>query len=431
MTADIIRFAGDVNVDKISLISFNGTEYSIKNQLISIQIFEDLFSPFITGVLTFKDSLDLINALPMIGQEILDIHIYTPTLKDKKGEIKQQFAVFNLLNREFVAEKNAVYEVQFISKEALVDSNIKLSKGYQGRVSDIVLDIASDELVKFTDAKKIIIENTSNSTKYVSNYWSPVKNFKYLSDFAVNESGSPSYIFFENRDGFNFGSLETLARHQIITQEFNYDSSTQEVNPTGSSNRDINRDFSRIIEYSLKTGFNSLTRSSSGMIASGAFGYDITTKRFSVKTFDYFSNFNNRKHLNKYPLVTNTFPSYFTSRLMFVPKPYENFTGFGANTSFDKIQRRVSEVLQAEDFKIEIQAPGRLDYTVGQVVKIKSFQIAPLKKEESNPEVIDSIFSGRYLVTAINHFITRESHQCSIELSKDSYISAFRKRGQA
>lgn len=430
MTDNILRFAGDISVEKINIISFDGTTYSIKNQLVSIQIFEDLFSPFTSGVLTFKDSLDLINALPMIGQETLEIHMYTPTLKNKRGEIKQQFYIYNLLNREFMAEKSVVYELQFISKEAIVDTNVKLSKGYQGRVSDIVQAVATDELVKFDAAKKIIIEQTRNSTKYVSNYWSPVKNIHYLADFAINESGSPSYVFFENRDGLNFGSLETLSASEVVAQEFNYDSSTQEVSPTGTSNRDINRDYRRIVEYSLKTGFNLMTRIRSGMIASGAFGYDITTKRFSVKTFDYFSEFNSRKHLNKYPAVTNTIPSYFTSKLMFVPKPYENFEGFGSNSSFETIQRRVSEVMQAEDFKIEIQVPGRLDYTVGQVVKIKSFQIAPLKKEENNAEALDAIFSGRYLVTAINHFITRESHRCSIELSKDSYISGFRKRGQ-
>lgn len=427
---DILRFAGDIAVEKVAILSYDKTQYSVINQLISIQIFEDLFSPFTSGVLTFKDSLDFMNALPVIGQEILDLDIHTPTLKNLQGRIQGQFYIYDLKNREFLADKSVVYELGFISKEAIVDMNVKLSKGFQGRISDIAREVLTHPLVGFDGAKNLIIEPTKNSMKYVSNYWTPTKNLRYISDAALNENNSPTFLFFENRDGLNFASLDSLGASEVEVQEFKYDSSTQEVSATGSSSRNITRDFQRIIEFSLKSGFNLINRTTSGMIASSAFGYDITTKRYALKTFDYFSEFPNRKHLNKYQAVTNAIPSYFTSRMMFVPKPYENFENFGANSSFDFVQRRVSEMIQAEDFKIEIQVPGRLDYTVGQVAKIKSFQIAPLRASDNNSDQIDAIFSGRYLISAINHFITRESHQCSIELVKDSYISSFKKKGQ-
>lgn len=425
--SEIIRFAGDINVEKINLLSYDLTTYSIKNQLISIQIFEDLFSPFISGVLTFKDSLDFMNALPVIGQEVLDLDIYTPTLKNNLGRIKGQFYISELKNREYVGDRSIVYELSFISKEAIVDLNIKLSKSYQGKVSDIAKQVLSDNLVKFDKVKKLNIEPTKNSVKYVSNYWSPIRNINYLCDYALNQNNSPSYIFFENRDGFNFGSLETLSASTTISQEFKYDSSTQEVLKTGGSSRDINRDYQRITQFSLKNGFNLIKRLNSGMVSSAAFGFDITTKRFQIKPFEYFSTFKDRKHLNDHPIINNKIPQYYTAKLLYAPNPYENFTDYGSNTNFSFIQKRISEIQQGSDFRIEINVPGRLDYTVGQVVRITSFQVEPIVKSESNKSQLDMIFSGRYLISAINHYITREQHQCSIELVKDSYISSFTK----
>ena len=40
--AESIKFAGDVNIDKIEIISSNGFAQIVTNQVIGIEIFEDL-----------------------------------------------------------------------------------------------------------------------------------------------------------------------------------------------------------------------------------------------------------------------------------------------------------------------------------------------------------------------------------------------------
>jgi hypothetical protein len=427
---EIISFAGDITVEKINIQSQDGTTYSITNQLVSIQIFEDLFSSFISGILTIKDSLDFVNSLPMIGQELLDISIYTPTLKDKGGHIKGQFYITVFKNREYLAERNVLYELSFISKEAIVDANVKLSKSYIGTASDIAKKVLTDKLVKFDTVKKLNIEPSKNNLSYISNYWSPTRNMQYLCEHAINKEGSPSYVFFENRDGFNFGSLETLSISPTITQEFKYDNSTQIVTPYGTSVRDIQEDYRRITFFALKKGFNLYRRISSGMFASVVFSADITTKRYNAKIFNYPETFDPNKRLNPYPLFRKEdkeFPLYYTAKVINEPRQFDNFTNQGDPSAFQFVQRRVSEVLQIDDVSIEINVPGRTDYTVGQVVRITTFQVEPITKSESNKSQLDIIFSGKYVITSINHFITRESHQCSLELIKDSYISSFTK----
>lgn len=422
-----LHFAGDINVEKINIISSDGTTYSVLNQLVGIQIYEDMFSPFISGLLTFKDELDFMNGLPMIGQEVLDLVISTPQLKERGASINGQFYINEIKNREFVTERSVVYEISFISKEAITDCNIKLSKSYGGKVSDIAKNILEDKLVQFNSLKKLHIEPTKNSIKYVSNFWSPVKNMNYLCEHALSEKSSPSYLFFENRDGFNFGSLETLCEKNQIMQEFNYNSLTQKVNSTGGSNRDVEQDYKRITNFSLRDGFNLIKRLDSGMVNSLMFSSDITVKRYNVKPFSIFNTFNDRAHLNDYPLITNKIPNFYTSKIINQPRQYDNLTDGADSSNAPYLQKRISEILQGSNFRINISVPGRLDYTVGQTIRVTTFQIEPISKEQTNKEQLDMIFSGKYLISAINHYITRTNHECSLELIKDSYISSFTK----
>lgn len=419
----VIHFAGDINVETVQIISSTGVKYSVINQLIAIQLFEDLFSPFITGTLIFKDSLDFMNALPVIGQETLKIKLFTPSLEKRGGMIDMTFFIFKIKNRENVGDASVLYEIDFVSYEAVIDCNTKISASYSGKISDIAKNLLEKN---FGSDKIKIVEETQNSTKYVSNYWSPVKNLNYLCERAINQNGSPSFIFFENRDGFNFGSLDTLYSSPTIAQKFNYNSFSREINPNGGDSRDLNQDYSRIQTFSVKESINSLERMRSGMIASFMVTSDIVTKQYKEKLFDAYSDFKKRNHLNKNANVNTNFPIYYTSKLFNEPKAFETQTSFLDITNTENLQQRVSQIVQSRDFSVNIVVPGRTDYTVGQKVYVEMYKREPIRKEESNKNILDEVFSGNYLITAINHYITRESHECNMELSKESYLTDFK-----
>ncbi len=46
-----LRFAGDVSIDKVKIVTLKGFTQDIAAQVINIQIYEDLFSPFMSGSL--------------------------------------------------------------------------------------------------------------------------------------------------------------------------------------------------------------------------------------------------------------------------------------------------------------------------------------------------------------------------------------------
>lgn len=426
MDKDTLSFAGDVTVEKLTIISSDGTEYSLVNQLVAIQIFEDIFAPFITGSLIVKDSLDFVNALPVLGQETLDIDLSTPSLKELGGRLQGQFCIYRIKNREILGDKSVMYELDFMSREAVVDWGTKLSKSFSGKVSDLAREVLTDPKVKFNNVKKLIIEETGNSTRYVSNYWSPVKNLNYLCENAKNERGdSPSYLFFENRDGFNFCSLNLLVQSPTVTQNFNYNNTTRPIDKSGVSYRDVNMDYQRIESITISEGPNTMNRVRNGYMSTTLITTDITTKKYEYNYYNALAGHYMTKHLNEFPLINWRFPIANEAKLITEPKYNYNFSGFKDATNTDFLQRRIYELQEKTDFKISIVVPGRLDYSVGQVVSVKTYKMQPAFKSDVNDNIDDEIISGKYLVTAINHFITREKHECTMELSKDSFTKDF------
>jgi hypothetical protein len=424
VSADSLRQAGDVNVGYVNITSLaNNTFFNIKNQVITIQLYEDMFSPFTTGSLIVKDSLDLINALPFSGMEYLDIELFTPTLDvslKKLGVIKGRFYIYKITEREYIAEKSLVYQLHFISVEAVADLNNYTSRAYEGKISDIVGKIIKDTPGLQSD-KNLIIESTKNNTKFVSNYWSPVKNINYLLQQATNPNNSTTYTFFENRAGFNFVSLDYLNDFNPY-QEFIYGTSHDDILKGGGSVRNIQRDYKKVLDLSVPTGFDYIDRLRSGTYASRMIVHDLTTKRYKTVNYDYLAKFNEGKEtrLNKFPITSDTVVAKVNATIMSQEIANQVFSGYGDVSNYKTTQDRVSRMKQAESFKVSIKVKGRTDYTVGMKVKLTVYTPQPTGASDTPEQVLDKMHSGNYLISAINHVIDKESHECFMELIKDS-----------
>jgi hypothetical protein len=413
--SSVLRFAGDVSIDKVRIITPKGFYQDVGAQVINVQFYEDLFSPFITGSLILKDSLDLVNLFPFIGEEFLELEISTPTLKE--NNIKGKYYIYKMTSREMTGDKSVVYQLHFISVEAVVDLNKKISKVFGDQISKLIKPFLTDKTYGLETTKKVYVEETSNNTKYISNYWSPVENIQYLAGQAVNKNGSPSYIFFENRDGFYFMTLETLYTNATFAS-FVYDKYTRDDRPGGGSVRNTTEDFKRILEISIPVAFDYMDRIRTGMLSSRQVSYDVVKKTYSAKNYNMFQKFDKQKHLNKYAINSDRAIFRANSRIINFPKDYGNFNGFEDVTNAKTNQERISLLKLSEANKLNITVPGRCDYTVGLKIALDLEKIQPLSKADK--DTTDKMFSGNYIIAAINHYIDREKHECYMEIIKES-----------
>jgi hypothetical protein len=416
---DGLRFPGDVEIQKIAIFSANGRGVEITDMVAEIQIFEDMFAPCITGTLAITDSIDLVNKFPFVGEEKVLIQIKTPSFPDKtETKIDQQFFIYKMSNRKVLGDRQIFYMLHFCSFELLADANIKLSRSFDGKISDVAKKIVKDEILK-TDLN-FLVDETKNSVKYVSNYWSPYKNINYLVERAQNKDGAPNYVFFENRRGLNFLSLSSIFSAKT-KESFTYDSFQRDITPTGSiQNPELL--FARFLDYTIETGFDYIQRINSGMFGSKMIAHDILTKKYSTQNFSMFQLFNEETHLNKYPVSSTDVIARNNANIYNYPKYMNNVNGFGDDGAQNWLQRRTSLMAQTNAYRMTAEILGRTDITVGIVVDITIYKSASVNKSDDNDAMKDTMFSGRYLVSAVNHRITREKHEIHMECLKDSLI---------
>jgi hypothetical protein len=409
-----LRFAGDVNIDRVQIITQKGFYQDVTAQMLTIQFYEDLFSPFISGSIILRESLDLVNLFPLIGEEYINVDISTPTIKE--SAIKGKYYIYKMSDREILGDRNVVYQLHFISVEAITDLNKKISRTFGNKVSELVEPFIKDKTLGLESEKSVVVEATNNNIKYISNYWSPVKNLLFLTENALNTNGTPNYVFFENRDGFYFVSLETLYQNGV-KQEFVYDKFVRDRTAAGDV-RNIPEEYKRILEINIPVAYDYMDRIRSGMLASRQVSYDVVKKTYSAKNYNAVDRFETQKHLNTYSINSNSAIFRANSLIINFPKHYGNFNGFGDVTNSKFNQERISTMKLAESNKISITVPGRTDYTVGQKVKVALNRMEPMS--EKDDDMTDKIFSGNYLISAINHYIDKEKHECYMELIKES-----------
>lgn len=416
-----LRFAGDVIVDYCNIVSNNGKVLNIINQISSIEIFEDIFSPVISGQITVMESFNFIEKLPFIGEETLEMRIYTPEIgTDNRNIIEGKWYVYKITNRENIADKRLFYVIHFTSIESVIDTNIKISKVYGGKINDIVTQLCQAE--GLTTPKNINIQKTRNDVRYISNFWTPLQNIQYLTKRAVSDTLAADYLFYENRFGFNFVSLENLYQQNEFYEYF-YDD-LWKVNSSVSMDTNISSDFKRIRSLGVDTGFDYLSRIQHGYYGSKMVSYDLITKKYMTQHLRAVDDFPNSQHLNEFPAFTPNVIQRDNALIVHHPKYYGNFNGIGWDHSNLWAQKHIMQLQQATSTVIKVLVPGRTDITCGQKVNVQVGNTEAISKTEPAKQAYDLMYSGKYIISAINHEITRERHSMNMELIKDSVLFA-------
>lgn len=411
-----LRFAGDVQIKEVQLNSLNGQVANVTGQVLSIEVYEDLFSPFITLSIVLQESVDYINLFPFVGEEFVDINIVTPTM-DKP--ITGRFYIYKITDRDYTKEKEVVYTIKAVSEEFLTDANSKITKAFSGNIAEIAQKVLGKD--GFNTKKKVHIEQTSNTTKFIANYWSPSKCLSYAATGSINASKSPTYLFYENRDGFNFRSIDELIKANTY-HTFIKDNYTRTTESDGvDSVKDPKEDYKRIIDFSVPVLTDYMNDIQNGRMKSRMISHDLVTKKYTVKDYSIKNDKVPTTLLNPNPAYSKYSTSNAASTILFMPKHYGSHNNFTDVTNHKNYQKRLSFFQNLNKYKANMQVLGRTDYTVGQVVDVYIPKATQLTKQDQDPR--DQILSGRYLVSAISHSITKTNHTCNLEIIKNSVLT--------
>ena len=135
--------AVDINLTEVSIVSSNGVMLNVTPQVVSIELFENLFESFINGKIVISESQALQTFFPLVGNEFLNLSFTTPSLDDEFS-YKGQFFIYKNSDMARYGDRLSLYVLHFISKEAVLDQNKKISKTFKGNPEDMVRYLLGD-----------------------------------------------------------------------------------------------------------------------------------------------------------------------------------------------------------------------------------------------------------------------------------------------
>lgn len=418
------NFAGEYELDYFELLLAEGEGIDITEQIDVINIYEDMYTPFITGKVVMRDTIDIPNYLGRGGKDLINLSIRTKGIDKTKPRnvISGLFWVYKMGDRAMVGDRMQQYAFYFASVEMLFDFKRQISSAFKGTSDEIIGQI----LKKYypDSGKEFFTDKSSHQMKFISNFWQPQKCIEYCTQHAISPSGDASFSFFENRDGFNFKTLSTIFNidkekpYQVFKDnDFSADIVT-EGDLMGTAERNPNKDVQVVQAIRVDTLYDYLDVYNSGAISTRLTSYDLLKKTVSAKTVQARPD----SRINKSPLFPEQIVKSVDPLRVFTPKHYD-VTDYANSTNSKFFQSRMQDMRVINSQKIEIDVFGRTDYTVGKVIYYDSSAKVQITAQDDPNNLIDVVYSGYYVITAINHRFTKKAHLCTIELSREGSIA--------
>ena len=479
MSQNEVQYAGEYQLHRCELISSSGVQSEITNLIIEINLFEDIFKSTMTGSVIFADTNNLVDNMPIVGQEFLAFKVTTPSLEQSDLDFdytENVFCVYEIGSRNSGTNSEMV-EIKICSPELLRNERTRVSKSFESTVSETVLSLLTDP--KYINTKKdIFIEPSLGIRKIVSPNFHPFSLIKTLSQEAIaNNNNSPHFLFFENTKGFHFRSLQSLYSEGISGQ-FHYGEKGFEdkYDASGSSGK-IAQGYKRILQFTTPQKNNVLQDINGGMLGSTLIMHDIYNKKYTKSTFSYFDNHNDFERLEgdtqfyaptKYNRViiddqNNTVGSFTDARIHVHPtsttendidaqymeenpETVENLVSQGVDRSLAKaaIEQRQQErgqdqtnpnyasnkadkwLLQRQQrihelntgMVVNMTINGNTTVAVGQIIDL-SIPVPGVDHENIGKSKQQS---GRYLISKLRHTFSQpnRTHVISLQATKDS-----------
>lgn len=397
-------YSADYQITTLSIVTSDGTVVDIKTLAVEINLYEDLFSPCMSGSILMGDAIDLISNFKIHGNEWLIMEIDKPSLG---LSLKKIFRVYKVSDRELKSQALQNYILHFCSEEMILSTQRFISKSYKGMViSDMINDLLQGQLS--VNPKKIgFMDKTEGIFNIIVPRMQPLEAIEWLSTRAYSSNGT-LFMFYENRDGYNFQAYETLIARPVY--QTYYKSPKTDTNPQNTWNS--------INVMKIVQDFD--------IIESGRYGAFNAT----LMTFDFINRkINNSQYvagqspllndavpfnstLNRFRAPLNQNPDYF---LKFYPT-FDTDPNTNASHPENWLHKKASRLAQLHSFKMICAIPGDIALKVGAIVQVEVPQAVP----QSESGQINTMRTGKYLVSAVHHIFMNDVMSTVMELLSDS-----------
>lgn len=432
-----LQFAGEFLVEECQIVSTTGQVYDINSIVEEINVFENIYTAAISGDIVIKDTTNIVQNFPIIGEEKLILKIQTPQAKPEP-ETTIDFTLSPLIiykiNTQYGEGENAqIISLQFGSMEGFRNTTSRVSQSYSGQPSQIVEKILRDE--NYLKSKKTFyFEPTANNAKIVFPNIRPFRCIKHLSDISNSQlnNASPSYLFYETTKGFHFRTFDSMCRE--LPKFYFKENVGASLNEKGVI--DAQKNLDTLINFQRIATKDTVKNLNSGMINSKLITHDVYHKRLDLYKYDYLDNFDRDIHPDNgeaTPIIstakdpdTNKSLTDSEDTKLFVVSTASGYSfeeggnyPYQSDNQNQTLQRKTARREQFErGYILNIEVNGQTFIQAGDKINLEIGATSSITDDKEDKQM-----SGNYIVTHLRHTFTKSQqlkHKIVMQVAKDS-----------
>lgn len=226
----------------------------LKSGAVSIDYYEDIFSPTITAkirVINTGDSIigektdklqSIYNGLPLRGGERVRMKVLDRG-DGKKGldfaSTPSKYLYVSSITDVISESKTESFLLNLVSREAITNETTRVIRKYTGTIDQSVSKILKDVLQTTKFDKEKNIEKSQNKYPFIGNSKKPFTTLVWLASKSVPVSSgdvTAGFVFYQTKDGFKFKSIDGLMKQEPKNKNTPYYYTEVNVNETETNN---------------------------------------------------------------------------------------------------------------------------------------------------------------------------------------------------
>ena len=406
--------------------------------------YEDITKPFISANLNINDSgSNLIGSGsgPITGGELVEIDVEGPDNKD----YSYTFKVYRVGDR-INSGKIQNYNLGLISAEALDDPQTRIKKTLSGRPDEIVRQVLNEE--GLNTAKQYIADPCDNYKTIIPKNLTPFAICAKLQDQSIPtgaggkgdgegaetvdgkySEGTAGFFFFENFNGYNFRSIDSLMdlKGKMGLNNAGQDSTVKTFQDSAGLELDTT-----LLDVHFTSEINLMQGLRTGAYALRCQYYNFSTGDYDESTYSAAKSWSKLAHLGSQDGLTPgqqslaKRPTRIVSAILDDESYYSGQDAAANDLAFkdrtpETLPQAISRNYLLNTQGLRVVVPGNLQLVVGNVVRVNLQNMSTQTDREI--ESVDQEHSGFYLVTALSRSYSTIDKRVTtmLSLKRDSY----------
>ena len=401
------------------------TTVDVTNSCLFFDYFEDILSPCVTAIAQLMNSSSLFNILPIRGGEKVTISVDTAF-----GEfVLDDLYVYKVSNLD-AQHSNEMFTLNLVSREGLTNETSRCETIYRGNLQTTVTKILKDDL-KTKKYKSENIEGTSNDYSFIGNNRKPFHVLTWLGPKAVPANGQNSgtageeargtagFLFYENKDGFNFRSIDSL----VSSTKIQTNSADKENIPYYLFTQVIEENQTKtnfnILNYNYEKNIDLMKALRVGMYVNKTYFYDLYSNTLDIYKYKVKDQVKSKLGGAESIAVSDEFGDSI-SRIMVRTSDRGGLKPDGSLS--DKLRSGADMAMSYSRYNLlftqalNMVVPCNVNLKVGGIIHAEFLRI-----DRSTNMTSDEEQSGYYLVKELRHHFEGGQMVTSLRLIRDSY----------